>query len=147
MKYVHAPVTVVSNIGGIALIKYEGSGGVVPVPSRFVIDSDDIPSEWKGYTIAGEQSSGHQNPDAEGEMRRRKRMGPVLQAVRAAGPHGMTSKEYRIRFQVHHGIASSAMSNLHKDGLVDQLEEKRDRYRVYVAPEFVSGRPTVERKR
>jgi hypothetical protein len=57
---------------------------------------------------------------------------------------GITVKELRIATNWHHGIASSVLTCLHKDGRIARLVEKRDRCHVYVLPEHVNGRETQQ---
>lgn len=147
MKYVYGPVRVVSSTDTFDLVQFEGARGIVPVPRQHVLDTDALPEGWEGYTIGGMQSSGHQNGDAEGEEVRRRGVAPALASVRGTGTWGMTSKEYREKYGLHHGVSSGALSSLHKDGLVEKLTTKRDRYGVYVAPEFVAGRSTIPHKK
>jgi len=60
--------------------------------------------------------------------------------------YGATAKDVADWFNVHHGSASSALSMLHEEGLIERLAEKRNRFSVYVLPEHVRGRDTIERK-
>lgn len=55
---------------------------------------------------------------------------------------GVTVKELREILEIHHGKASSILSNDHKAGKLARLTEKRNGCRVYVLPEFVDGRET-----
>lgn len=55
---------------------------------------------------------------------------------------GATWKEIADATGWHHGSVSGALSVLHKDGKISRLLEKRDRCRVYVLNEYVSGRET-----
>lgn len=54
--------------------------------------------------------------------------------------HGITVKELRNFTGWHHGQASSTLSTLHKEGLLARTSERRDRCKVYVAPEYLNGR-------
>lgn len=63
----------------------------------------------------------------------------ALTASREA--YGLTIAELRaIATDHHHGTLSGCLSNLHRDGVLSLLNEKRTRCRVYVLPEFVNGR-------
>jgi hypothetical protein len=70
----------------------------------------------------------------------------VRRLVELRGAWGVTWKEVAETLGTHHGAASGALSNLHAKGWVVRLREKRDRCSVYVTPEYVDGRPIVERK-
>lgn len=69
----------------------------------------------------------------------------VYLRVRAAGAEGATVAEIRENSTLgHHGRVSSALSTLHLRGHLAMLHESRNRCRVYVLPQYVSGRETVE---
>jgi hypothetical protein len=55
---------------------------------------------------------------------------------------GTTWKEIADISTLHHGKVSGALSVLHKEGKISRLLEKRNRCRVYVLNEYVSGRET-----
>jgi hypothetical protein len=55
---------------------------------------------------------------------------------------GATWREIAEASGWHHGSVSGALSVLHKEGRISRLLEKRDRCRVYVLNEYVSGRET-----
>lgn len=76
--------------------------------------------------------------DADGTTAKRQRM--VVAWLQARGHYGGTVRELRQRFVWHHGQASAALTNSHQGGKIARLTEKRDRCKVYVAPEFVLGR-------
>lgn len=74
----------------------------------------------------------------------------VVNFVRLAGRHGVTSKELRERSGWHHGQASGALSVLHKAGRLARLhsaEARRDRCAVYITPDHTNGRQTVAQGR
>lgn len=76
------------------------------------------------------------------------RQAATLAALGGMHRHGMTWKELAVHEDWHHGQASGALSGLHKTGHIARLaEERRDRCAVYVLPEFVGDRPTVEQGR
>jgi hypothetical protein len=69
-----------------------------------------------------------------------------LTLILAAQQHvrGITIVELReSKGSLHHGKMSSALTNLHKEGRLVRLVERRDRSHVYVLPEFVAGRETL----
>jgi hypothetical protein len=55
---------------------------------------------------------------------------------------GSTWKEIADISTLHHGKVSGALSVLHKEGKISRLLESRNRCRVYVLNEYVSGRET-----
>lgn len=64
-------------------------------------------------------------------------------AARSLGD-GITIKELRTIYRglAHHGSLSSALTNLHRDGRLARLVDKRDRCHIYVLPEHVGDRTT-----
>lgn len=71
----------------------------------------------------------------------------VIAALVERGRKGITSRELA---KIHSKGDVSGTNNwagafnfLHKDGVIDKLEERRERHGVYVLPEFVEGRPIV----
>lgn len=79
--------------------------------------------------------------DADGTTSARQQM--VLKHVAWWRSTGVTVKKVRENTGLHHGQASSALSVLHKEGLIARLTERRDRCAVYVLPDFVNGRETA----
>lgn len=75
------------------------------------------------------------------------RQAAALGEVRQRGREGVTWKELAEARGWHHGQASSALSHLHHRGMVVRLEETRGRCGVYVLPEFVEFRATVQQGR
>ena len=69
------------------------------------------------------------------------------QLIKDRGTKGVTAKELSAILQIHHGWASSILSNHHKAGIFARLAEKRDGYKIYVLPEFVDGRETEKQGR
>lgn len=59
-----------------------------------------------------------------------------------AGHRGLTWREFASETGLHHGQATSALSNLHKAGRIDRLAEVRNRCKVYVLPMFRAERET-----
>jgi hypothetical protein len=74
----------------------------------------------------------------------------ILIMLDRSGASGATAKEVVVYLKTHfdpgshHGSASGALSALHKAGRIARLTLRRDRYHVYVLPEYVHGRPTEE---
>lgn len=64
----------------------------------------------------------------------------VLLLLGQQGSYGMTVAELRERTGLHHGQASSALTNLHRSNRIDRLTETRDRCKVYVLPQHVNAR-------
>lgn len=69
-----------------------------------------------------------------------KRQRQVLDEVTDHMAYGLTVKELREILELHHGQVSSALSILHKEGLLSRLSEARDRCKVYVSNDYVQGR-------
>lgn len=53
---------------------------------------------------------------------------------------GMTAAELEDRLGVGHGMASSALSHLHRAGHIRRVKMRRKRHEIYVLPEYVNGR-------
>jgi hypothetical protein len=97
---------------------------------------------WQPYS--GDQGSGHQGgASRDAEQERRSRLDQALIDVSRAGSHGLTWREYASKHGLHHGQASSALSNLHRCGLIAKLRDRRFRCGVYVVPNCIEGRETV----
>jgi hypothetical protein len=102
------------------------------------------------YDAAGE--AGHQTSTdmREAEATSGKaahRQAGALAEVDDAEFHGATWAEVAKARGWHHGQASSALSTLHRRGLIARLEASRDGCGIYVTPEYVHGRPTVPQGR
>lgn len=80
--------------------------------------------------------------DATGETSNRQKA--TIDAVRNSGSLGMTWQELSSEFAWHHGQSSGALSVLHKTGHLAKLKATRQHCGVYVAPEFINGRATVQ---
>lgn len=72
------------------------------------------------------------------------RLSGVREIAWAEGRRGITVSEVRHTLRLHHGQASSALSNLHRTGHLARLAERRNGCFVYVVPEQVCDRPTQE---
>ena len=98
----------------------------------------------------GLQTGGHAGGATSEERARREaqdgtlsaRLSGVLVSVAARHAHGMTVKEVRTSLGLHHGQASSALTNLHRVGSLARLTERRDGCFVYVLTDYVVGRET-----
>lgn len=91
-------------------------------------------------------TSGHQGTTSQAaEFSRRKNIDRVLMFVEARGSWGVTVKDVREGMNLHHGQASSALSNLHRIGALARLTQVRDRCHVYVVNRrsFIQGRDTT----
>ncbi len=64
------------------------------------------------------------------------RLDAILGCLRGAWGDGMTWKEVADRLGLHHGQASGALSNLHKNGHVVMLKKMRNKCHPYVIVEF-----------
>jgi hypothetical protein len=104
-------------------------------------------SEQPALTYAG--TSGWSGTDTSEERARREDSSGktlhvqsiVMAHVSRQGMDGRTVAELRRALpQMHHGSISSALTNLHRAGMLACLTEKRERCHVYVRPEFVNGR-------
>lgn len=97
-------------------------------------------------TYAG--TTGHSGTDTSRERVERedndgttsRRQSEVWLLVSQSGLRGMTVKELREVSGLHHGQASSALTNLHRGGALRRLTERRDRCKVYVTPPWVLSR-------
>ena len=103
------------------------------------------PTEW---TLYADGTSGHQEGTSKAAEPTRRRLLPsVLEDLRRAGPDGLTWRDLAAMHGMHHGQASSALSNLHRSGAAVRLQETRERCGVYVTPGNTRGRPTVAYRR
>lgn len=64
----------------------------------------------------------------------------ALALLRQAGAEGMTAAEYEDLAGIGHGMASSALSHLHRAGMVARVKMRRKRHEIYVLPGHVNGR-------
>lgn len=110
-------------------------------------------SEQIGYPEAGGQvfTAGHSGSETSQERAvsetqdgtKRKREMEVLRILSYRRGMGVTVAELRGLAEMHHGQASSALSTMHKAGVLERLTERRSRCQVYVLPEYVGGRETA----
>lgn len=66
-------------------------------------------------------------------------------ALLQRNPRGMTWGEIADALNLHHGQASGALSNLHKNGRVFMLREKRGKAHAYVHDTYRDAYPETER--
>jgi predicted transcriptional regulator of viral defense system len=71
----------------------------------------------------------------------------TMDLISASKTVGITVAEVRRSLRIHHGTASSVLSNLHKDGVIMRLSEKRGSYKIYVLPDYVVKRNTERQGR
>lgn len=92
-------------------------------------------------------TSGHQGDSSEqAEPSRRRRIDTAYTLVLNSLKVGLTWRDLATVTGWHHGEASSALSNLHRQGRVERLAFKRDGCGVYVTPANVDGRATVQHR-
>jgi len=97
-------------------------------------------------------TTGHSGTDTSAALARdeaesgaaSKRLREVYIWLVAKGRRGGTVGELRHESGLHHGQASSALTNLHRQNRIARLVEKRNRSHVYVTTEDVDGRDTEE---
>ena len=64
----------------------------------------------------------------------------VYDALGDLKSEGITALEVEFALGVGHGMASSALSHLHRAGKVTRIKMRRKRHEIYVLPEYVNGR-------
>jgi len=94
-------------------------------------------SGWSGSDTSHERAL---TDDANGTTSARQIRAQAL--VDAGGDDGLTVSELCDLADLHHGQASGVLSNLHKDGRIFRLAEKRNKQKIYVTAMWVMGRPT-----
>jgi len=94
------------------------------------------------YIQDGQKSAGHSGTETSkaAEPVRAASQKQVLAYVLTNGKGGATVKEVRDATGLHHGVASGALSVLHKRGHLARLTEKRGGCRVYVHPDDIMAR-------
>lgn len=72
----------------------------------------------------------------------------AIARLRNAGPVGLTWGELGELENLHHGRATSLLSNMHREGYAVRLAKKREgtHSSIYVLPEFVEDRPVARYK-
>lgn len=92
---------------------------------------------WSGSDTSRERAE-HDRDTGTGTKRQR----AVLAALDAVGPTGLTWKELGDLLHLHHGSASSSLTNLHRTGQIYRTSRKRLRSKVYVLPSnLIAGEP------
>lgn len=98
---------------------------------------------WQPYA---DGTSGQQgDTSAAAEPSRRKVIDLAYDEVRYSTVHGLTWRELAEKWNVHHGVASGALSNLDRSGRIVRLRDQRNRCGVYVVndPATIAGREVV----
>ena len=95
-------------------------------------------SGWSGGASSRDRAV---KADESGTTRGRQRM--ALSYVSQQRAHGATWDEVAAVLGVGHGPTSGVLSNLHKDGWVMRLKQRRGNAEIYILEEFVNGRETV----
>lgn len=78
---------------------------------------------------------------------RKRQQDRVFTLVEDAGTTGLTVWELRHDTGLHHGVASGALSNLHKAGKIVRTANLRGGYSIYTTPENLAGRAVVQQGR
>lgn len=99
-------------------------------------------SGWSGSESSRQRQEREDSSGVTGERQRQ-----VLRYVSAYAETGRTVREIREHLSLHHGQASGALTNLHKDGRLVRLSEERDRCKIYVVPGYEDGREVEPAKR
>lgn len=98
-------------------------------------------SGWSGSETSRERAV---TADRNGTTRLRQSL--TLNHLNHNGERGLTWKDLSEITNWHHGTASGVLSVLHKKGLIERLTTKRDKCAIYVASNYVAGRPVAIRK-
>lgn len=104
--------------------------------------SNPVPnSGWSGSDTSRDRALGRDKSGKTATTQTK-----ILTLLSEAGGRGATVAEVReaLADEGHHGTISGALSNLHRDGVIARLADKRDRCKIYVAPPFVYNRRTEE---
>jgi len=100
-------------------------------------------SGWSGSETSHDRASRRDHDGSTASLQR-----VLLVMVGSKGPRGITVAEARRMLpDDHHGSISGALSNLHKDGRIACLVERRGSCHPYVLPQYVRERPTREQGR
>lgn len=81
-------------------------------------------------------------PDSEPDRTARTNVSAIVEDIRRRGTRGTTTEEASYRLNVGLSSYTGRRSELHRRGVIERLEEKRDGQHVYVIPDHVEGRPT-----
>jgi DNA-binding MarR family transcriptional regulator len=99
-----------------------------------------------------DQTAGHSGTDTSAERAERerddgtlsKRLSNTLAVVERAGASGVTWTDLARFLGLHHGSASSALTNLHMQGRIARTARRRDGSKVYVTPDNAREDDTLE---
>jgi ribosomal protein S25 len=92
-----------------------------------------------GHAVGSDTSKERQERnDAEGITSRVQQAAYNL--LSDEGAEGVTSAELCDRWGIGEGMASSALSHLHRAGKIRRVKMRRKRHEIYVLPEYVNGR-------
>jgi len=97
-------------------------------------------------------TAGYSGTDTSEERARREvengslsfRLHEVKMLLVRRGFHGATSSEVEDQLRIHHGQASSALTNLHKSGLIARTAHRRDGSKVYKDPSYLLPHDRLE---
>jgi hypothetical protein len=109
--------------------------------SKAFVGTDEVVLPYagsSGHSGSDTSAARAEHEDSTGVTGKRQRRAMYLLDARAA--RGMTWSEFASAERLHHGQASSVLSNLHKAGRIVRLNQTRFRSKVYVLPEWVKGR-------
>lgn len=98
------------------------------------------------FTPYADGTSGHQGHASEAAEPSRRQWQPKVRALLLQyGSYGATMREACDVLHGTHQSVSSALSSLHKAGVITRLTQTRDRCGVYVIdePRFTQGRTTI----
>jgi ribosomal protein S25 len=96
----------------------------------------------------GSTGSGHAGNDTSRERQERNDASGVTSRAQLAAlkllmeykSEGITAAEFEDQMGIGHGMASSALSHLHRANRVKRVKMRRKRHEIYVLPEYVNGR-------
>lgn len=97
----------------------------------------DGSSGWSGSDTSRERAEREDAGDVSAM-----REGQAIAFLAKRGTRGATWKDLAEAHGWHHGQASGVLSRLHKAGVISRLVEVDRRCKVYVLPEYQSGRQT-----
>lgn len=119
------PFRINLNKPGIPALPYQGSSG------------------WSGSDTSKERADRMDSSGATEHIQSQ-----VLDVLYKHGLYGATWFEVDTELGIHHhGSSTGALSDLHKDGHIARLSERRGKSKVYVHLDFVNGRPTEKQGR
>lgn len=110
--------------------------GLMPYPSQ--------DGNTAGFAGEGGSADRAHHEARTGKSAGRQRI--TLQNLRHIRATGLTWRELAAVEGWHHGQASGVLSVLHKEGRIACLHARRDNCSIYVLPQYVEGRPTVEHR-